>query len=231
MPTATPRVSHSPQRRHARQLRGLLVTRPPGTSTQQVHTIATHANHDTSRWASRQRHTTSCSSRHHDPTENRTSERHTSHADTRNGHGNNSGPECIATKLLIAPPHAPNPAQIEPLDYERAHTPPTHDTTPQRTRALTTVGAAAGAVAVAGTAGDGCITSHDSISSSQLSHTRALTADTMGTAGSQMHHPQQQRQLADHHEQHMQTQTLTGAGAGAGAAAAAVCITNHDDTP
>jgi hypothetical protein len=46
-----------------------------------------------------------------------------------------------------------------------------------------------------------------------------------------MHHPQQQRQLADHHEQHMQTQTLTGAGAGAGAAAAAVCITNHDDTP
>ncbi len=136
-PTAMSRASHSPQRHHPRQLRGLLARRPPDTTTQKPR----NDHHGPHRGATTPRTRT--------PTTDTAKAECITNNATSAAHRNNKRPQHSSTRTHT----------------ERAHAPPPHDTTPQRTRALTAVGAAAGAgvVAGAGTVGAGCITSHDSI--------------------------------------------------------------------
>jgi hypothetical protein len=173
-----PRASHSRQRHHPRKLKGLLARRPPDTSTQQaraVTTPATRTHHQTAPTATP----------HHQPVvaPSRPTQRvnHTSHTDTQNGHGTSRVHHKQPHQLIVAAPHAPNTAELDPTTNARTHH-PLHYATP-RTRALTTVGAAAGAGV--GTVGAGCITSHDNIVVSDPHTTTPQQAPATGTVGAE----------------------------------------------
>jgi hypothetical protein len=111
-------------------------------------------------------------------------------------------------QLIVAAPHAQH-------NWNRAHTPPRRDTTPQRTRALTTVGAATGAGV--GTVGAGCMTSHDSVISDLHITPQWAPATGQWTLSTECIQPRQ----------HRRTQTLTLITLGTTGAVGAQGIASH----